>query len=102
MGDFNVDLLNYFADTSTTQFLDQMYSSSLLSQITSPTYISTKSKTLMGNSMSNHPIFLDVDTLTSQILPTPSPPADNAHITNLQKLQPSTLHGSKVTKTFLM
>ena len=68
MGDFNVDLLNYFADTSTTQFLDQMYSSSLLSQITSPTYISTKSKTLMGNSMSNHPIFLDVDTLTSQIL----------------------------------
>ena len=68
MGDFNVDLLNYFADTSTTQFLDQMYSSSLLSQITPPTYISTKSKTLMGNSMSNHPIFLDVDTLTSQIL----------------------------------
>ena len=52
--------------------------------------------------MSNHPIFLDVDTLTSQILPTPSPPADNAHITNLQKLQPSTLHGFKVTKTFLM
>ena len=27
--------------------------------------------------MSNHPIFLDIDTLTSQILPTPSPPADN-------------------------
>ena len=30
--------------------------------------------------MSNHPIFLDVETLTSQILPTPSPTVDNAEI----------------------
>ena len=52
--------------------------------------------------MSNHPVFLDVDTLTSQILPTPSPPADNAKINNLQKLQPSTLHGSKATETLLV
>ena len=49
MGDFNVDLLKYTTDTSTAQFLDQMYSSSLLHQITSPTRISTKSKTLIGN-----------------------------------------------------
>ena len=49
MGDFNVDLLKYTTDTSTAQFLDQMYSSSLNPQITSPTRISTKSKTLIDN-----------------------------------------------------
>ena len=47
--------------------------------------------------MSNHPIFLDVDTLTSQILATPSPPADNSEMTNPRELQPSTLHGPKNT-----
>ena len=52
--------------------------------------------------MSNHPIILDVDTLTLRILFTPSPPADNAQITNFQKLQSSTLHGSKATETFLV
>ena len=36
MGDFNVDLLKYHTDTSTAQFLYQMYSSSLLPQITPP------------------------------------------------------------------
>ena len=49
MGDFNVDLLKYTTDTSTAQFLDQMYSSSLNPQITSPTCISKKSKTLIDN-----------------------------------------------------
>ena len=49
MGDFNVDFLKYTTDTSTAQFLDQMYSSSLLPRITSPTCISTKSKTLIDN-----------------------------------------------------
>ena len=41
--------------------------------------------------MSNHTIFLDVDLLTSQILQTPSPSADNAEIemTNPRELQPS-------------
>ena len=52
--------------------------------------------------MSNHPIFLDVNTLTSQILPTPSPPADNAETTNPQKLQSPTTHGSKATETLLV
>ena len=47
MGDFNVDLLKYTTDTSIPQFLDQMYSSYLLPRITSPTCISTKSKTLI-------------------------------------------------------
>ena len=49
MGDFNVDLLKYTTGTSTAQFLDQMYSSSLIPWITSPTRISTKSKTLIDN-----------------------------------------------------
>ena len=40
-GDFNT------TDTSTTQFLDQVYWSYLLPLITSPTCISTKSKTLI-------------------------------------------------------
>ena len=52
--------------------------------------------------MSNHPIFLDVNTLTSQILPTPSPPADNAETTNPQKLQSPTTHGSKATENLLV
>ena len=51
--------------------------------------------------MSNHPIFLNVDTLTSQIIPTPSPHTDNAEMTNPLKLQPSALHGSKDTETLL-
>ena len=49
MGNFNVGLLKYTTDTSTAQFLDQMYSSSLLPQITPPNHISTKSKTLIDN-----------------------------------------------------
>ena len=40
--------------------------------------------------MSNS-IFLDFDTFTTQILPTLSPPADNAEMTNPPKIQPSTL-----------
>ena len=52
--------------------------------------------------MSNHPIFLDVDILTSQILPTPSPPIDNVEMITPRKLQPSTLHGSKATKNLLL
>ena len=47
MGD--LDLLKYTTDISTTQFLDQMYSSSLLFQIISPTHISTKPKTVINN-----------------------------------------------------
>ena len=48
MGNLNVDILKYTTDTGTAQFLDQIYSSSLVAQITSPTHISTKSKTLFS------------------------------------------------------
>ena len=47
MGD--LDLLKYTTDISTTQFLDQMYSSSLLFRIISPAHISTKPKTVIDN-----------------------------------------------------
>ena len=52
--------------------------------------------------MSSYPIFLDADTLTTQILPTPSSAADNAEMTNPRELEPSTLHSSKATETLLV
>ena len=45
--------------------------------------------------MSNDPILFDVDMRTSQILSKPSPPADDAKMTNPREFQPSALHGSK-------
>ena len=41
---------------------------------------------IIGSCMSSHPIFVDVVTLTSQILLTPSPPVDNAEMINPRKL----------------
>ena len=38
--------------------------------------------------MSNHPIFSDVDTLTSQILLTSSPPIDNVEMTLPENFNP--------------
>ena len=49
MGDFNIDLLNYTTDTKVAEFLDKMYSSSFLPQITHPTRISKTSQTLIDN-----------------------------------------------------
>ena len=51
---------------------------------------------LVGNSMSNHPIFLDVDTLASQILFIFSLFVDNVEMTSPWKFQPSTPYGSKI------
>ena len=50
----------------------------------------------MGNSMSNHPIFLDVDTLTSQIVFIFSLFVDNVEMVNPWKFQPSFPYGSNV------
>ena len=49
MGDFNIDLINYTTDTKVAEFLDKMYSSSFLPQITHPTRISKTSQTLIDN-----------------------------------------------------
>ena len=56
------------------------------------------SYSLLGNSMSNNTIFLDVDTLTSQILIIFSPFVDNVEIINSWKFQPQTPYSSKVNK----
>ena len=48
-----------------------------------------------GNSMSNHPIFLDVDTLTSQILFIFSLFLDNVEMNNPWKFKSSTPYSSK-------
>ena len=42
MGDFNVDLFKYEDDTNTADFLDKIYSTSLIPQITSPTRITSE------------------------------------------------------------
>ena len=49
MGDFNIDLLKYEKDHNTADFLDQMYSASLVPHITSPTRITSHSRTLIDN-----------------------------------------------------
>ena len=52
--------------------------------------------------MSNHPIFLDVNTLTSQDSAHPFTTHRYAEMTTPRKLQPSALHGSKAAKTLLL
>ena len=49
IGDFNVDLLKYEDDTNSADLLDIIYSTSLIPQITSPTRITPRSKTLIDN-----------------------------------------------------
>ena len=49
LGDFNIDLLKYEKDHNTADFLDQMYSASLVPHITSPTRITSHSRTLIDN-----------------------------------------------------
>ena len=48
--------------------------------------------------MSSHPVVLDVDTLTSQILLTFSLFVDNVEMMNPWKFQPSTPYSYKVTE----
>ena len=47
MGDFNADLLKYEDDANTADFVDKIYSTSLIPQITSPTRITPQSETLI-------------------------------------------------------
>ena len=46
---FNIDLLKYEKDHNTADFLDQMYSTSLVPHITSPTQITSHSRTLIDS-----------------------------------------------------
>ena len=49
MGDFNINLLRYNEDHNSTDFLDQIYSCSLIPRIISPTRLTPRSKTLIDN-----------------------------------------------------
>ena len=49
LGGFNNDLLKYEKDHNTADFLDQMYSVSLVLYLTSPTRITSHSRTLIDN-----------------------------------------------------
>ena len=53
LGDFNIDLLNYDSNHDISNLLDTMHSNLLLPHITSPTRITAKTSTLIGNIFSN-------------------------------------------------
>ena len=69
MGDFNVDFLKYKNDSNTANFLDLVYSSPLVPQITTPTHLSLRSKTLIDNIFTTHNT---EDTISGNILTTSS------------------------------
>ena len=49
LGDFNVDILHYESNNPTKEFLDLMFSASLTPQITIPTRLTVRSRTLIDN-----------------------------------------------------
>ena len=49
MGDFNINILKYDTDTTVSDFMDIMYSNTLLPYITGPTRITPTSSTLIDN-----------------------------------------------------
>lgn len=53
LGDFNINLLNYDKHLLTTEFLDLMYSNTLIPKINLPTRITTHSSTLIDNIFSS-------------------------------------------------
>ena len=53
LGDFNVDLLHYESNNPIREFLDLMFSASLILQITVPTRLAVRSKTLIDNIFTN-------------------------------------------------
>ena len=53
LGDFNIDLLHYETNKPTREFVDLMFSASLTPQITIPTRLTVRSKTLIDNIFTN-------------------------------------------------
>ena len=53
MGDFNINLLNYDHHMETHDYVDAMFSNSLIPQITNPTRITATTTTLIDNIYSN-------------------------------------------------
>ena len=65
MGDFLVDLLNYEDGSDTADFLDKIYSTSLIPQITSRARITPQSETLIDNIFSTD---ANAETLSGNIV----------------------------------
>lgn len=53
MGDFNLDLLKYITNNTTTTFIDNMISHCFIPQITKPTRVNNKTATLIDNIFTN-------------------------------------------------
>ena len=53
MGDFNINLLQYDSKKDSQDFLDKMYSNSLIPHISSPTRVTPGSQTLIDNIFPN-------------------------------------------------
>ena len=49
LGDFNIDLLKYDSNKNVSDFLDIIYSTNLVPNITSPTRLTSRSQTLIDN-----------------------------------------------------
>ena len=88
MGDFNIDLLKYETNANSSDFLDMIYSNSLVPHITSPTRITPRSKTLIDNIFST---CLDDNIQTGNLLTTISDHLDQFIILPLS-------YSNKVTK----
>ena len=53
MGDYNINILYSDVDNQASDFLDKMYSNSFFPTISTPTSISTTSRTLIDNKFYN-------------------------------------------------
>ena len=53
MCDFNIDILKYDTNNDSAAFLDMMYENFLLSYVSSPTRITSRSQALLDNIFSN-------------------------------------------------
>ena len=53
LGDFNIDLIKLNSNANASEFLDKIYSSNLLPHIISPTQLTSRSRTLIDNIISD-------------------------------------------------
>ena len=54
IGDFDIDLLKYDTNTDSVTFLESMYTNFLSTYISTPTLVTTRSKTLIDNIFTNN------------------------------------------------
>ena len=67
LGDFNVNLLNYYEDNETNKFLDSLASNSFIPLVLQPTRITSHSNTLIDNIFSN---VIDPDIISGNLTAT--------------------------------